>query len=143
MEKLIKEGHLRRYIREPDHGVGSGQAANRITAGAAVPSESKPAINYILDNSSDDQYQSKRQQRRLLRTVIVKVRVNDINAEGRHKETKPIDGPISSPPVNPNRIIVPHYDALVLTLYINGFDMHRVLVDPGSVADLLQLLAFK
>ena len=32
---------------------------------------------------------------------------------------------------------------LVLTLYINGFDVHRVLVDPGSAVDLLQLPAFK
>ena len=38
---------------------------------------------------------------------------------------------------------MPHYDALVLTLYIHGFDVHKVLVDPGSAADLLQLLAFK
>ena len=38
---------------------------------------------------------------------------------------------------------MPHYDALVLTLCINGFDVHRVLVDPGSEADLLQLPAFK
>ena len=35
-----------------------------------------------------------------------------------------------------------HYDALVLTLYINGFDVHRVLVDLGSVMDLLQLPTF-
>ena len=26
---------------------------------------------------------------------------------------------------------------------MNGFDVHRVLIDLGSVADLLQLLAFK
>ena len=32
---------------------------------------------------------------------------------------------------------MPHYDALVLTLYINGFDVHRVLGDPGSATDLL------
>ena len=38
---------------------------------------------------------------------------------------------------------MPHYDALVLTLYINGFDVQRVLVDPGSTTDLLQLPAFK
>ena len=31
---------------------------------------------------------------------------------------------------------------LVLTLCINDFNVHRVLVDPGSAADLLQLLAF-
>ena len=66
-----------------------------------------------------------------------------IYAEGRHEESKPIDGPISFPPVNLNRIIVPHYNALVLTLCINGFDVHRVLVDLGSAIDFLQLPAFK
>ena len=62
--------------------------------------------------------------------------------EGSCEETRPIDGPISFPPVNSNMIIVPHYDALVLTLYISGFDVHKVLVDPGSVKDLLQLPTF-
>ena len=38
---------------------------------------------------------------------------------------------------------MPYYDALALTLCINGFDVHTVLVDPGSVTDLLQLPAFK
>ena len=38
---------------------------------------------------------------------------------------------------------MPHYDALVLTLCINDFDVHKVLVDPGSALYLLQLLAFK
>ena len=37
---------------------------------------------------------------------------------------------------------MPHYDALVLTICISGFDVHRVLVDLGSMADLLQLPAF-
>ena len=37
---------------------------------------------------------------------------------------------------------MPHYDALVLTLCINGFDVNRVLVDPNSATDLLQLPAF-
>ena len=56
---------------------------------------------------------------------------------GGHEETKLIDDPISFPPINLNRVIVPHYDALILTLCISGFDVHRVLVDPGSEADLL------
>ena len=38
---------------------------------------------------------------------------------------------------------MPHYDALVLTLCINGFDVHRIPVDPGSVVDLLKLSVFK
>ena len=54
-----------------------------------------------------------------------------------------MDGSISFPPINPTWVITPHYDALVLTICINSFDVHRVLVDPGSVADLLHFPAFK
>ena len=56
---------------------------------------------------------------------------------------QPIDGPLSFPHMNPTRVIIPHQDALVLTMCINNFDVHRVLVDPGSATDLLQLLAYK
>ena len=143
VEKLIKVGHLRRFIREIDHWVELGQAVDRITASTATPSESRPTINYILGGPSDDQYHSKRQQKKLLRAAIVKARVNVVHTESRHEETKPVDGLISFPPVNLNRVIVPHYDALVLTLCINGFDVHRVLIDPGNAATLLQLPAFK
>ena len=31
----------------------------------------------------------------------------------------------------------------ILTLCINNFDVHRVLVEPGSTTDLLQLPAFR
>ena len=56
---------------------------------------------------------------------------------------KPMDDPISFSLVNSNIIIMPYYDALVLTLCINGFNVHRVLVDLGNAVDLLQLPAFK
>ena len=143
MEKLTKAGNLRRYTTETDHGVESGQARDRITTGTVVPLESRPTINYILGIQSDDQYQLKRQQRKVLRAATIKARVNAIHVEGRHEETKPIDGPISFPHVNPNIIIGPYHDALVLTLCINSFDVHRVLVDLGSVPDLLQLPSLK
>ena len=69
--------------------------------------------------------------------------MNTIHTGSSSTEIKPIDGPISFPSVNPNRVIVPYYDALVLTLCINGFDVYTVLVDLGSAANLLQLPAFK
>ena len=102
-----------------------------------APPKSRPAINHILGEPFDDQYQSKRQQKKLLRAATVKAWVKTVHKRGSWKETKPIDDPISFPSVNPNRVIVPHYDALVLTLCISGFDVHRVLVDPSSDADLL------
>ena len=140
VERLIKAGHLKRYIREVDREEESTPATGRITTG--VVSTSQNAINYILGGPLDYQYQSKRQQKKLLRATTVKARVNIVHTSGSREETQPIDGPISFTPVNPNRVIVPHYNALVLTLCINGFYVHRVLVDPGSASDLLQLLTF-
>ena len=78
-----------------------------------------------------------------MRAATIKAKVNAIHIEGSHEETKPMADPISFPHVNPNKIIVPQYDALVLTLCINGFDVHKVLIDPSIAIDLLQLPAFK
>ena len=76
-----------------------------------------------------------------MKAATVKAKVNVFHTVSDH-EVEPIDGPISFAPINPNRVIVPYYDALVLTLCINDFDVHRVLVDPSSAADSLQLPTF-
>ena len=143
MKKLIKARHLKRYIKEIDQGAESRQDANRITVGTVTLPESRPTINYILGGPSDYQYQSKRQQKKLLRVSTIKAKVNAIHTKGSRVETKPIDDPISFPPINLNSVIVPHYDALVLILCINGFDVQKVLVDPGSAVNLLQLPTFR
>ena len=78
----------------------------------------------------------------MLRAASVRARVNTISILESSVAVQPIDGPISFPPINPTRVITPHYDALILTLCINSFDVHRVLVDPGSAAELLHLSAF-
>ena len=107
--------------------------------GVATPFESRPIINYILGGPpvpiktpTEEAYESSHGQ---------SPQVNIVHTRGSWEETKP-DDPISFLPINPNRVIVLHYDPLVLTLCINGFDVHMVLVDPGSATDLLQLLAF-
>ncbi|KAL6326848.1 hypothetical protein AAG906_012123 [Vitis piasezkii] len=51
---------------------------------------------------------------------------------------RPIDGTIIFPPVDPTRTLQPHRDALILSLEIGDFDVRRILVDPGSSADLVQ-----
>ena len=69
--------------------------------------------------------------------------MNTISTPDNNKAIQLVDSPISFPPINPSRVITPHHDALLLTLCINNFDVHRVLVNPGSAADLLQLPAFR
>ncbi|RVW74923.1 hypothetical protein CK203_049936 [Vitis vinifera] len=42
------------------------------------------------------------------------------------------------PQGHPTRTLQPHRDALILSLEIGDFDVRRILVDPGSSADLVQ-----
>ena len=69
--------------------------------------------------------------------------MNAISDQGNSPAVLPVDGPISFPPINPTRVITPYYDTLVLTVCINSFDVHRVLIDPGSAANLFHLPTFK
>ena len=143
MERLIRAGHLKRYIRETVRVSKAAPVVERIASISELPPEPRPTINYILGDVADDQYQSKRQKKSMLRAATVRARRNIIQAPVNSKTIQQIDDPISFPPINPSRVIVPHHDALVLTLRINDFDVHRVLVDPGNAADLLQLPAFR
>ena len=112
----------------------------RIVASVELPPEPRPSINYKLGRLANDQYQSKRQRMRMLHAATVRARVNTIHTLDNNIAIQSIDDPISFPLINPSRVITPHHDALVLTLCINDFDVHRVLIDPGSTANLLQLL---
>ena len=69
--------------------------------------------------------------------------MNTISTPDKSRSIQPIDGLISFPPINPSRVITLLHDALVLTLCINSFDVHRVLADPSSAVDLLQLPSFR
>ena len=50
---MIKVGHLRRYVKEVDHREESRLATNGIIARAAIPLESRSAINYLLGDPSN------------------------------------------------------------------------------------------
>ena len=73
----------------------------------------------------------------MLRAAIVRARVNTIHVPDSSRVVQSIGNLTSFPPINSSRVITPHHDALVLTLIINDFDVHRVLVDLGSAVDLL------
>ena len=65
-------------------------------------------------------------------------RINSIRPGITWRGPRPIDGTIIFPPVDPTRTLQPHRDALILSLEIGNFDVRRILVDPGSSADLVQ-----
>ena len=79
----------------------------------------------------------------MLRVTSIRERVSSIQPELVDRGMRPIDGVITFPLVDPNPVLQPHQDVLILTLGINDFDVRRILVDPGSSADLLRMSAFK
>ena len=130
-------------MREPTRGITAAPTADKAVVDIEHASEPQPTINFILGGPADSQYQSKKQRRRMLWAASVKARVNTVSDRGDVTVVLPVDGPMSFPPINPMRVITPHYDALILTVCINSFDVHKVLINPGSAANLLHLLAFK
>nr|CAN76814.1 hypothetical protein VITISV_044115 [Vitis vinifera] len=98
----------------------------------------KAVINYINGGPSDEEYNSRRKRQKLLRAASIRERINSIWPGLTGEGPRPIDGTIIFPPVDPTRTLQPHRDALILSLEIGDFDVRRILVDPGSSADLVQ-----
>ena len=64
---------------EVDREEESAPITGRITTGVAASPKSRLAIKNILGGPLDDQYQSKRQQKKLLRAAMVKAWVNVVH----------------------------------------------------------------
>ena len=96
-------------------------------------------INYIHEGPVDEKYNSKQKRQRLPHAASIREWVNSIQYNLSNGGARLEDGTITFPPINTNRVLQPHKDALILTLGISGFDVRRVLIDPGSLDDLLQM----
>ncbi|RVX20873.1 Transposon Ty3-I Gag-Pol polyprotein [Vitis vinifera] len=136
VERLIKAGHLKQYLRS-DAG-GKNASHNHNTGALKAPPAPKAVINYINGGPSDEEYDSKRKRQKLLRAASVRERINSIRPGLTRGGPRPTDGTIIFPPVDPTRTLQPHRDALILSLKIGDFDVRRILVDPSSSADLVQ-----
>ena len=141
--KINPDRASQKVYSEPTHGTETAPAADKAIASTEHPLESRPTINFVLGGPIDDQYWSKRQRQKMLRAALVRARVNTISTPENSIAVHQIDGLISFPPINLARVITPHYDAIILTLCINNFDVHKVLVDLGSAIELLHLPAFR
>lgn len=85
----------------------------------------------------DKKYNSKWKRQRLLRAASVREHISSIRHSLPNRSIHPIDRIITFSPVDPNRVLEPHEDALILTLGIGDFDVKRILVDPSSLTNLL------
>ncbi|RVW39804.1 hypothetical protein CK203_074592 [Vitis vinifera] len=119
VERLIKAGHLKQYLRSDTGGRDVSQHHN---SGPEGPSRPKAVINYINGGPSDEEYDSRRKRQKLLRAASIRERINSIRPGLTGEGPRPIDGTIIFPPVDPTRTLQPHRDALILSLEIGDFD---------------------
>ena len=141
VEKLVKVGHLKQYVRS--EGKGGETCQGLAVAAPTTLVAPRAVINNIHGGPLDEEYSSKRKRKMLFRVAFVQEQVSSIRPGLTSGSTRPIDGVITFPLVDPNRILQPHQDALIFTLGINDFDVRRILVDSGSSADLLQVFVIK
>ncbi|XP_010663850.1 uncharacterized protein LOC104882395 [Vitis vinifera] len=76
VEKLIKAGHLKQYLRSKARGRDASRNHNSGTPRA--PAAPKVIINYINGGLFDEEYDSKRKRQKLLRVALVRERVNSV-----------------------------------------------------------------
>nr|CAN68523.1 hypothetical protein VITISV_025156 [Vitis vinifera] len=136
VERLIKAGHLKQYLRSDNGRRDAPQHHN--PGNLRAPAAPKAVINYITGGPSDEEYDSRRKRQKLLRAASIRERINSIRPRLTGGSPRPIDGTIIFPPVDPTWTLQPHRDALILSLEIGDFDVRRILIDPGSSADLVQ-----
>nr|CAN78889.1 hypothetical protein VITISV_029416 [Vitis vinifera] len=85
----------------------------------------KAVIDYIYGGPVDDKYHFKRQRQRLVRVASVRGECISFSV---HSLTK----------VDPT-----YEDALVLKVGVDNFDVHRILINPRSSINLLQMSAYR
>ena len=135
MERLIKVGHLKQYLRSDARVRDTPRNCDSGTPRTLIAP--KAIINYIHGGPLDEEYNSKRKRQKLLRDASVHERVNTIRPGVTDGSAQPINWTIVFPPVDPTRILQLHRDALILSLEMGDFDVRRILIDLGSSADLL------
>ncbi|KAL6332736.1 hypothetical protein AAG906_014643 [Vitis piasezkii] len=128
LDELIKVRYLKQYTIER---APSSLATHRVV------------INYIHEEPIDDKYHSKRHRHRLLHIASIREIVHTVQCTFTNDSVRSIDGPITFLTIDSNLVIMLHENALVLTLGVNDFDVRRILINPGSSIDLLQMLAYK
>ena len=79
----------------------------------------------------------------LVCVASIRERVHIVQCMFIDDSVRPINEPITFLSIDSNWVILLHKDALILTLRVNNFDVRKILVDPRSSVDLLQMSTYR
>ena len=79
----------------------------------------------------------------MLCAVFVKEHINSVQRTFIEGSVHPVDNTITFSSIDVNWVLQPLKNSLILTLKVTELDMRRILVDPSSSADLLQMSAYR
>ncbi|XP_050258884.1 uncharacterized protein LOC126703865 [Quercus robur] len=134
IEALIRQGKLQRFVSKERTDTPEEQAPRRENE------RPRPPIGDIrmIVGGTATAGSSKKARKTYLRMV------HSVQLTGSVPKMPRIDNPvIKFSEDDAQRLHHPHDDALVVSLQIGDYNMHRVLVDNGSLADILYYPAFQ
>ncbi|XP_050249087.1 uncharacterized protein LOC126696375 [Quercus robur] len=133
IEALIRQGKLQRFVSRERTDTPEEQALRRENERPRPPIGD---IRMIVGGTAAAE-SSKKARKTYLRMV------HSVQLTGSVPKMPRIDNPvIKFSEDNARRLHHPHDNALVVSLQIGDYNMHWVLVDNGSSADILYYLAF-
>ncbi|XP_077222110.1 uncharacterized protein LOC143855951 [Tasmannia lanceolata] len=138
IELLIKRGHLRNYIKGGGQDKREPQASSPPRAPTSPPGiepsfEPVEVITTIVGGLA----------RRGSSSAARKAYARQVNTVHIPDKKLKVDNAISFSDADLNNVILPHNDALVITMLIANFETPKILVDNRSSAAILYYHAFK
>ncbi|XP_030945855.1 uncharacterized protein LOC115970347 [Quercus lobata] len=131
--QLVKAGYLKEFVADTgnrDAGQGTQQRGNPLPPPLGVIEVIHAALRGTAMAG----------RRGALTVVLVK---NSLGKQPPEKKLKVVQEPIAFNDDNLEGPIQPHDDALVVTAWIKGFIVKKVMVDQGSRADVMYLDLFR
>ncbi|XP_077222109.1 uncharacterized protein LOC143855948 [Tasmannia lanceolata] len=153
IEQLISRGYLKKYVRSDTHRSDPKEKGPR--GRSPRQSQPPPAQRQSPPPPSPQQEAHRSQPRGVIGTIMggpaaggtssaarktYARRVNVVHACSKKMKT---ENEISFSDAELNGLILPHDDALVLTMLVANWELKKILVDNGSSADILYYHAFE
>ncbi|XP_077217565.1 uncharacterized protein LOC143851939 [Tasmannia lanceolata] len=153
IEQLISRGYLKKYIRTDNR---NQESRGKSPQGRSPPKSQQPPARDKTPQLPNAQPEAPRSQPRGVIGTIMggpaaggtsstarKAYARRVNAVHTTSKKSRTENEISFSDADLDNLILPHDDALVLTMLVANWEVKKILVDNGSSADILYYHAFE